>query len=49
MLRSYRGALMVVSHDDAFMDNLALTDRLVVNEKGLADGTVVIPSRRGPL
>ncbi len=34
MLRSYRGALMVVSHDDAFMDNLALTDRLVVNEKG---------------
>ncbi len=34
LLRSYRGALMVVSHDDAFMDNLALTDRLVVNEKG---------------
>ncbi|ALD91669.1 ABC transporter ATP-binding protein [Cupriavidus gilardii CR3] len=34
MLRSYRGVLLVVSHDDAFMDNLALTDRLAVNEKG---------------
>lgn len=34
MLRSYRGALVVVSHDDAFMDSLALTDRLAVNEKG---------------
>ncbi|WP_456282769.1 hypothetical protein M1D55_11285 [Cupriavidus sp. JZ107] len=45
MLRSYRGALMVVSHDDAFMDNPALKDRLVVNEKGLPVGTVVSPSR----
>ncbi|UZN49411.1 ATP-binding cassette domain-containing protein [Cupriavidus cauae] len=34
MLRSYRGALVVVSHDDAFLDNLALTDRLVGREKG---------------
>lgn len=34
MLRSYRGAVMVVSHDDAFVDNLALTDRLVGSEKG---------------
>ncbi|MFE8154307.1 ATP-binding cassette domain-containing protein [Brenneria goodwinii] len=34
MLRSYRGALMVVSHDDAFMDKLELTDRLLANERG---------------
>lgn len=34
MLRSYRGALPMVSHDDGFMDNLALTDRLAVNERG---------------
>lgn len=34
MLRGYRGALVVVSHDDAFMDNLGLTDRLVATEQG---------------
>ena len=34
MLRSYRGALVVVSHDDAFLDNLALTDRLSAGEHG---------------
>ncbi|KAA9002069.1 ABC-F family ATP-binding cassette domain-containing protein [Affinibrenneria salicis] len=34
MLRSYRGTLVVVSHDDAFMDNLALTDRLQASEQG---------------
>ncbi len=28
MLSSYQGALMVVSHDDAFMNNLGLTERL---------------------
>ncbi len=28
MLSTYRGALIVVSHDDAFMNNLRLTDRL---------------------
>ena len=28
MLRSYGGALLVVSHDDALLDHLALTDRL---------------------
>lgn len=28
MLRGYPGALVVVSHDEAFLDNLALTDRL---------------------
>ena len=34
MLRSYRGALVVVSHDDAFLDNLALTDRLSASAEG---------------
>lgn len=34
MLRSYPGALVVVSHDDAFLDNLALTDRLSAGEHG---------------
>ncbi|PAU78391.1 ABC-F family ATP-binding cassette domain-containing protein [Halomonas salipaludis] len=34
MLRSYQGALIVVSHDDAFLDNLGLTDRLLADEQG---------------
>ncbi|PZX26771.1 Putative ABC transporter ATP-binding protein [Cupriavidus phytorum] len=34
MLRGYRGALVVVSHDDAFMNNLGLTDRLAATEQG---------------
>lgn len=34
MLRGYQGALVVVSHDDAFMNNLGLTDRLVATEQG---------------
>jgi ATPase subunit of ABC transporter with duplicated ATPase domains len=34
MLRSYEGALVVVSHDDAFMDSLGLTDRLAATEQG---------------
>lgn len=34
MLRSYQGALLVVSHDDAFMDNLGLTDRLLATAQG---------------
>ena len=34
MLRGYRGALVVVSHDDAFMDSLGLTDRLVATGQG---------------
>ena len=34
MLRSYRGALLVVSHDDTFLDNLALTDRLEASAHG---------------
>ncbi|WP_443093061.1 ATP-binding cassette domain-containing protein [Duganella phyllosphaerae] len=34
MLRSYRGALLVVSHDDTFLDNLALTDRLDASAHG---------------
>ncbi|NOV24222.1 ABC-F family ATP-binding cassette domain-containing protein [Cupriavidus necator] len=34
MLRGYQGALMVVSHDDAFMDGLGLTDRLVATGQG---------------
>ncbi|HVR54132.1 MAG TPA: ATP-binding cassette domain-containing protein [Pseudorhodoferax sp.] len=34
MLRSYQGALVVVSHDDVFMDQLGLTDRLVASAQG---------------
>lgn len=34
MLRSYQGALVVVSHDDAFMDRLGLTHRLVATGQG---------------
>ncbi|MBT2785526.1 MULTISPECIES: ABC-F family ATP-binding cassette domain-containing protein [unclassified Halomonas] len=34
LLRSYQGALVVVSHDDAFLKNLALTDRLLATEQG---------------
>lgn len=34
MLRSYQGALVAVSHDDAFMNNLGLTDRLVATKQG---------------
>jgi ATPase subunit of ABC transporter with duplicated ATPase domains len=34
MLRSYRGGLIVVSHDDAFLDRLGLTDRLLATEQG---------------
>tara|TARA_R110002012_G_scaffold261343_2_gene443239 strand:- start:347 stop:1960 length:1614 start_codon:yes stop_codon:yes gene_type:complete len=34
LLRSYHGALVVVSHDDAFLENLALTDRLQATEQG---------------
>lgn len=34
LLRSYQGALVVVSHDDAFLGNLALTDRLLATEQG---------------
>ena len=34
LLRSYQGALVVVSHDDAFLGNLALTDRLLATQQG---------------
>lgn len=34
MLRGYQAALIMVSHDDAFMHNLGLTDRLVATEQG---------------
>lgn len=34
MLRSYKGAMIVVSHDDVFMNNLALTHRLLATEHG---------------
>ncbi|MDX5379496.1 MAG: ABC transporter ATP-binding protein, partial [Halomonas sp.] len=34
MLRSYHGAVIVVSHDDVFLDNLGLTDRLLATEQG---------------
>lgn len=34
MLRSYQGTLIVVSHDDSFLENLGLTDRLLATEQG---------------
>ena len=34
MLRSYRGALVVVSHDEVFLNKLELTDRLLASEQG---------------
>jgi ATPase subunit of ABC transporter with duplicated ATPase domains len=34
MLRSYQGALVVVSHDDVLMQHLALTDRLEATDAG---------------
>lgn len=34
MLRGYPGALIVVSHDDAFLDRLDLTDRLLATASG---------------
>ncbi|MGO2242335.1 MAG: ABC-F family ATP-binding cassette domain-containing protein [Halomonas sp.] len=34
LLRRYHGTLVVVSHDDAFLENLALTDRLTATEQG---------------
>jgi ATPase subunit of ABC transporter with duplicated ATPase domains len=33
-LRSNWGALIVVSDDDAFLDNLGFTDRLFASEQG---------------
>lgn len=34
MLRSYQGTLIVVSHEDSFLENLELTDRLLATEHG---------------
>jgi ATPase subunit of ABC transporter with duplicated ATPase domains len=34
MLRSYRGGLIVVSHDDALLNQLQLTDRLLATDQG---------------
>ncbi|HET8881639.1 MAG TPA: ATP-binding cassette domain-containing protein [Solimonas sp.] len=34
LLRQYRGALIVVSHDEAFLENIALTHRLVATADG---------------
>ncbi|MBP2198763.1 hypothetical protein [Pantoea cypripedii] len=34
MIRGYHGSLMVVSHDDAFLNSLGLTDRLIATEEG---------------
>ena len=34
MLAHYTGALMVVSHDDGFLDRLNLTNHLIVNDEG---------------
>jgi ATPase subunit of ABC transporter with duplicated ATPase domains len=37
MLQQYRGTLMVVSHDEPFLHNLALTDRLTACEGWLLE------------
>ncbi|WKD48520.1 ATP-binding cassette domain-containing protein [Microbulbifer spongiae] len=34
MLRSYQGTLVIVSHDDSFLENLELTDFLLATEQG---------------
>lgn len=34
LLRSFQGALVVVSHDDVFLNNLELTHRLLATEQG---------------
>lgn len=34
MLRRYQGTLVVVSHDDLFLGNIGLTDRLLATEQG---------------
>lgn len=34
MLRGYQGGLVVVSHDEAFLGSLGLTDRLVATDQG---------------
>lgn len=34
MLRSYQGTLVVVSHDDSFLGNIKLTDRLLAIDQG---------------
>ncbi len=39
MLRQYRGALLVVSHDEAFLDRLALSERL----QATPDGWTLVP------
>ncbi|WP_170233464.1 ATP-binding cassette domain-containing protein [Ornithinimicrobium humiphilum] len=36
-LQAYRGALLVVSHDDRFLDDLGLTRRLSLHRSGLVD------------
>ncbi|MCS2608797.1 ABC-F family ATP-binding cassette domain-containing protein [Halomonas dongshanensis] len=40
MLRSYRGALIVVSHDDAFLESLGLTDHLLATDQGWRLNTI---------
>jgi ATPase subunit of ABC transporter with duplicated ATPase domains len=47
-LRQYQGALLVVTHDDAFMNALDLTDRLLAGPDGwrLAPGALVAGAGR---
>jgi len=39
-LRAYRGALVVVSHDEWFLGELGLTRRLHLGDDGLTDEDV---------
>ncbi|HET9647501.1 MAG TPA: ATP-binding cassette domain-containing protein, partial [Microlunatus sp.] len=44
-LAAYRGALLVVSHDDAFLDRLRLTRRLELDAAGRLHEVDPVPSR----
>ncbi|MFC0673487.1 ABC-F family ATP-binding cassette domain-containing protein [Brachybacterium hainanense] len=38
-LSGYRGGMIVISHDDAFLDRLEITDRIALDDGGLRHGT----------
>lgn len=46
VLAGYRGGLLVVSHDEHFLERLGLDLRLVLDEDGLRPGTAPRPAQR---